>query len=156
MESVPLPQLIEEAYQEAQKYQPVKSAQLRYNVGDQPIAVPGDRASLKHAVAEVMLNALQANPNNPRIAVRMQSETDSKGAGWVHIELQDNGTGFTPDAAKKVPEPFYTTRNVGLEHAWTLRPNLLLTSRFGLDRYYQNEQPQAIDPAQFRQLADGK
>ena len=32
-----------------------------------------------------------------------------------------------------------TTRNVGLEHAWTLRPNLLLTSRFGLDRYYQNE-----------------
>ena len=114
MESVPLPQLIEEAYQEAQKYQPVKSAQLRYNVGDQPIAVPGDRASLKHAVAEVMLNALQANPNNPRIAVRMQSETDSKGAGWVHIELQDNGAGFTPDAAKKVPEPFYTTRNVGL------------------------------------------
>ncbi len=114
MESVPLPQLIEEAYQEAQKYQPVKSAQLRYNVGDQPIAVPGDRASLKHAVAEVMLNALQANPNNPRIAVRMQSETDSKGAGWVHIELQDNGAGFTADAAKKVPEPFYTTRNVGL------------------------------------------
>ena len=42
-----------------------------------------------------------------------------------------------------------TTRNVGLEHAWTLRPNLLLTSRFGLDRYFQNEQPQAIDPAQF-------
>ncbi len=42
-----------------------------------------------------------------------------------------------------------TTRNVGLEHTWTLRPNLLLTSRFGLDRYYQNEQPQAIDPAQF-------
>jgi hypothetical protein len=42
-----------------------------------------------------------------------------------------------------------TTRNVGLEHVWTLRPNLLLTSRFGLDRYFQNEQPQAIDPAQF-------
>jgi len=52
-----------------------------------------------------MLNALQANPINPRIAVRMQSETDSKGAGWVHIEFQDNGTGFTADAAKKVPEP---------------------------------------------------
>jgi signal transduction histidine kinase len=114
LESVPLPQLIEEAYQEAQKYQPVKSAQLRYNVGDKAIVIPGDRASLKHAVAEVMLNALQANPNNPRIAVQMQSEVDSRGAGWVHIEFQDNGAGFTPDAAKKVPEPFYTTRNVGL------------------------------------------
>jgi signal transduction histidine kinase len=109
-----LPQLIEEAYQEAQKYQPVNSAQLRYNVGDEPIVVAGDRASLKHAVAEVMLNALQANPNNPRIAVRMQSETDNKGVSWVHIEFQDNGAGFTPDAAQKVPEPFFTTRNVGL------------------------------------------
>jgi hypothetical protein len=42
-----------------------------------------------------------------------------------------------------------TTRNVALEHTWALRPTLLLTSRFGLDRYYQNEQPQAVDPAQF-------
>jgi hypothetical protein len=42
-----------------------------------------------------------------------------------------------------------TTRNVALEHTWSLRPNLLLTSRFGLDRYYQNETPQSVDPAQF-------
>jgi hypothetical protein len=42
-----------------------------------------------------------------------------------------------------------TTRNVALEHTWTLSPHLLLTSRFGLDRYYQNETPQTIDPAQF-------
>src|SRR5437660_1070417 len=42
-----------------------------------------------------------------------------------------------------------TTRNVALEHTWSLSPTLLLTSRFGLERYYQNEQPQAIDPAQF-------
>src|SRR5450755_4070183 len=42
-----------------------------------------------------------------------------------------------------------TTRNVALEHTWSLRPNLLLTSRFGLERYFQNEQPQAVDPAQF-------
>ena len=83
-------------------------------MGDQPIVVAGDRASLKHALAEVMLNALQANPTNPRIAVQMQSEIDSNGAAWVHIEFQDNGAGFTPDAAQKVPEAFYTTRNVGL------------------------------------------
>ena len=42
-----------------------------------------------------------------------------------------------------------TTRNVALEHTWSLRPNLLLTSRFGLERYYQNETPQAVDPAEF-------
>jgi hypothetical protein len=42
-----------------------------------------------------------------------------------------------------------TTRNVALEHTWTLSSHLLLTSRFGLERYYQNETPQTIDPAQF-------
>ncbi len=41
------------------------------------------------------------------------------------------------------------TRNVALEHTWSLRPNLLLTSRFGLERYFQNETPQTVDPAQF-------
>jgi hypothetical protein len=42
-----------------------------------------------------------------------------------------------------------TTRNVALEHTWAIRPNLLLTSRFGLERYYQNESPQAFDPTEF-------
>jgi hypothetical protein len=42
-----------------------------------------------------------------------------------------------------------TTRNVVLEHTWSLSPNLLLTSRLGLERYYQNETPQTVDPTQF-------
>jgi hypothetical protein len=42
-----------------------------------------------------------------------------------------------------------TTRNAVLEHTWSLSPNLLLTSRFGLERYYQNETPQVVDPTQF-------
>ena len=42
-----------------------------------------------------------------------------------------------------------TTRNVALEHTWAIRPNLLLTSRFGLERYYQNESPQTFDPTEF-------
>jgi Carboxypeptidase regulatory-like domain len=46
-------------------------------------------------------------------------------------------------------ETHMTTRNVSLEHTWSIRPNLLLTSRFGLERYYQNETPQAIDPTEF-------
>jgi carboxypeptidase family protein/TonB-dependent receptor-like protein len=42
-----------------------------------------------------------------------------------------------------------TTRNVALEHTWSLSSHLLLTSRFGVERYYQNQTPQVVDPAQF-------
>ena len=69
-EAFPLAPLIEEAYQEACKHQPAKAAQLKYETPGKPIVMTGDRAALKHALAEVMLNALQANPADPKIGVR--------------------------------------------------------------------------------------
>ncbi|MGA1236707.1 MAG: ATP-binding protein [Limisphaerales bacterium] len=113
-EPVQLDTLIEEAYHEAQKYQPVKAAQLKLNASRESAPLEGDRASLRHAIAEILLNALQANPNKPRIEIDVEHETDRNGLGWIHLEFRDNGVGFTPEAARRVPEPFFTTRNVGL------------------------------------------
>jgi signal transduction histidine kinase len=110
----PLAPLVDEAYQEALKYQPNKSAQLKHNLDKKTPQIEGDRSSLKHALAEIMLNALQANPNGARINVEAQLDTERNGSEWVHLEIRDNGAGFTPEAARRVPEPFFTTRNVGL------------------------------------------
>ena len=60
--------LIEEAYQEARKHQPADATRLQFESGGEPIMVTGDRAALKHALAEIMLNALQANPKEPKSA----------------------------------------------------------------------------------------
>src|SRR5207248_2083166 len=105
-DAFPAETLIEEAYQEARKYQPVKSAQLKYESGSTPIVLTGDRPALKHALAEVMLNALQANPSEPKIGVRLNTEAASNGRPGLQIEVQDNGTGFTPEAAQKAAAPF--------------------------------------------------
>ncbi len=113
-ESFPLAPLIDEAYQEACKYQPAKSAQLRYEQPAKPIVVSGDRAALKHAFTEVILNALQANPTDPKIGVRLHASANGNQGGMLQIEVQDNGAGFPPDVLKKAPAPFFTTRNVGL------------------------------------------
>jgi len=113
-EPLPLAQLLEDAFQEAQKYQPLKSANLKMDKRDQPIILAGDRAALKHAMAEVMLNALQANPSNAKVEVRTHLDSGERGSHWVHIDIVDNGPGFSAEALKKVPEPFFTTRNVGL------------------------------------------
>src|SRR6185312_8978106 len=88
-EAFPMNPLIEEAYEEARKHQPVKTAQLKYEDEAKPVVMTGDRAALKHALTEVILNALQANPSDPKIGVRLHA--DSNGSGTVHdvqIEVQ--------------------------------------------------------------------
>lgn len=42
-----------------------------------------------------------------------------------------------------------TTRNIVLEHTWTLSSRFLLTNRVGVDRYYQVGTSKRVDPTQF-------
>ena len=125
--------LIEDAYQEARKHQPAEAAQLKCENGGKPIVITGDRAALKHALAEIMLNALQANPKTPTIGVRLQTGTNSEGRQDVQIEVQDNGAGFTAETVGKVPSPFFTTRNVGLGLGLTVSQKIIETHRGRLE-----------------------
>ncbi len=112
-ESFAVEKLVEEAYQEARRQQPVEGAKMKLENGGKIYNFTGDRAALKHALAEIILNALQANLKTPHIGVRLQAN-GSNGDRALSIEVQDTGEGFSPEAAKRVPAPFYTTRNVGL------------------------------------------
>jgi signal transduction histidine kinase/CheY-like chemotaxis protein len=126
-EAFAVEKLIEDAYQEARKHQSVDSAQLNYENGGKPIIITGDRAALKHAFSEIMLNALQANPKAPTVDVRMHTEPGSEGGQDLQIEVQDSGTGFTNETAQKVPSPFFTTRNVGLGLGLTVSRKIIET-----------------------------
>jgi signal transduction histidine kinase len=112
--AIPLKQVVEEAFQEALKHQSAKSAKLKLDEGDQAVILNGDRAALRHALAEIVLNAIQANPAEARVTTRLSTETDAAGARWAHVEIQDTGTGFTPEAAEKATQAFFTTRTIGL------------------------------------------
>jgi signal transduction histidine kinase/DNA-binding NarL/FixJ family response regulator len=113
-EAFPLEPLIEEAFEEAKKYQPVRTSRLTYDNGVQPVIVAGDRAALKHAFTEVLINALQANPADAKIGVRAHPDLEGNGSRAIRIEVQDNGPGFTSELMDRPLEPFFTTRNVGL------------------------------------------
>ncbi|HET7624360.1 MAG TPA: ATP-binding protein [Verrucomicrobiae bacterium] len=126
-EAFPLSPLIEEAYQEARKHQPVKSAEFKYEDKERPFVVTGDRAALKHALTEVILNALQANPKDPKIGVRLHEHSNGNGVPGLEIEVQDNGSGFTNEAAQNAPSPFFTTRNVGLGLGLTVSRKIIET-----------------------------
>lgn len=113
-ETFPVAPLLEEAYQEACKNLPAKPAKLVLEGGQNPVVISGDRKALLHAFSEVMLNALQANPADPKLAVELHAEPGGNGKSGLEVEVRDNGSGFTADAAQKAFEPFFTTRNVGL------------------------------------------
>jgi len=114
VESVPVKQLIEEAFREARTYHPSTTVVLQYEAAGEPLNLTCDRQGLQHAFAEIILNALQACNASCQVQVRARTETDSSGSRWARIEVQDSGSGFSAEAADKAAEPFFTTRKVGL------------------------------------------
>jgi len=105
--------LIVDAFHEAHTYHRGKKvAQLSFNKQAAPWKLKADPKALRHAFSEIMLNALQANPDNPTVSVNLE---ESKGAHHVlTVEVRDSGKGFTMETAEHAAEPFFSTRNVGL------------------------------------------
>jgi signal transduction histidine kinase/CheY-like chemotaxis protein len=132
-QAFPVEKLIQEAYQEARKHQATETTQLQYENGGKPVVITGDRAALKHAFAEIMLNALQANPKKPTVGVHLSTASNKDGRQDLQIEIEDNGSGFTAETAQKVPSPFFTTRNVGLGLGLTVSRKIIETHRGKLE-----------------------
>jgi signal transduction histidine kinase len=106
--------LIAEAFRDAYSYH--KGAPpSAHEIGKpgEPWTISGDHKALRHAFSEIILNALQSNPNDPNVAVSL----DNPGAGEpavLNVEVRDAGTGFSPEVANRAVEPFFSTRSVGL------------------------------------------
>ena len=80
-----------------------------------------------------MLNALQANLKDPKIQARLQMISDHANSPNLEIEIEDNGEGFTSEAAQKAPAPFFTTRNVGLGLGLTVSRKIIESHRGRLE-----------------------
>ena len=145
-ESFPLGPLVQDAFREAKVLQPVKSALLRYDDGNQPSIISGDRAALKHAFVEVFLNALQANSTDARVDVRLKTDQgfNARGRRMTQVEVEDNGSGFTPDALSKAPAPFFTTRTVGLGLGLTVASAILETHQGKLEIFSAPDHPHGV------------
>ena len=115
VDKIRISELIVEALREAHLYHTGKIVTPNFKTSEEPWMVAGDYKALKHAFSEVMLNALQANPKDPNVSVRMTEDPDGpEGYTLLNVEVRDTGSGFSPETADKAQDPFYSTRNVGL------------------------------------------
>jgi len=133
-ESIPLAPLLEDAYQEACRHPSVKGAsKLRYEAPLKSVVLKGDRLALKHAFAEVMLNALQANKDDPKVNVRLKGQSNGEAPQRLQIEVEDNGSGFTPDAAQNGTKAFFTLRTPGVGLGLTVTQKIIENHRGKLE-----------------------
>lgn len=70
-----------------------------------------DRQQLKQAVINLIINAVDALQESE--GEKWVSLKNYKNAGYVYIEIQDNGPGMSPGVQKQAFEPFYTTKAHG-------------------------------------------
>jgi signal transduction histidine kinase len=131
-ESFGVESVLEEAFQEARKYLPAKNTNLTVESPVKQLKMKGDRAAMKLALTEILLNAIQANPAEPKLCVRLGTHVNGSGPALL-IEVQDNGPGFSPDLLNKVSLPFFTTRVVGLGLGLTVSRKIIETHQGKLE-----------------------
>lgn len=113
IDQVELTSVIEEAFDEALgRIGDDANAGVDIKGADE-LKIAGERAGLKQVFSEILLNSLQASPEDRRIEVHCCS-LDRDGAAWVELEFVDQGDGFGDEPLKRGLDPFYSGRSVGL------------------------------------------
>jgi two-component system, NtrC family, sensor kinase len=82
---------------------------VRLSLSEHASSVMIDESSMRGALMNVILNAIEAMPNGGRLSVTSDRTDDT-----LRLEIVDTGRGISEEEAKDIFEPFYTTKEKGL------------------------------------------
>ena len=85
------------------------NVEVRLSMDDQAAEGMFDDASMRGALMNLILNAIEVMPQGGTLSVNTDRTSDS-----LRLEIADTGRGIAADEAKKIFEPFYTTKTNGL------------------------------------------
>lgn len=69
-----------------------------------------DRSQIEQVLINLVMNAVQAQPDGGRVQVGVAAAPDGRG---VQLTVADTGPGMDPEQIASIFEPFYTTKSAG-------------------------------------------
>lgn len=100
--------LIEEAVLLSEGQLHKRSGTVHVDIAEDLIPIVGNRTQIIQVVLNLINNAFQASPENPRVEIRA-GMLDT----MVHIDISDNGSGVPENIQDRIFEPFFSTKAEG-------------------------------------------
>jgi len=83
----------------------------QYGTDLPPIRI--DREQMKQAFLNILLNAIEATPENGKVTVMTRSFVKPGGQPYIQIEVSDTGCGIAAEHLEEIFNPFFTTKKMG-------------------------------------------
>jgi len=90
-----------------------KNLKITRNLGEHLPFIQVDKDQIKQVFLNILLNAVQATPENGEITIVTRSFAKSPGETFLQIEVKDTGPGIPAQELELIFTPFYTTKTQG-------------------------------------------
>jgi len=104
-----LTQLVNDVLELLRPQLTANNVEVRLSLDPQPAYALLDQSSLRGALMNLMLNAIEAMKEGGTLSITIEHNSES-----LKLEIADTGHGINEEEAKKIFEPFYTTKEQGL------------------------------------------
>jgi PAS domain S-box-containing protein len=96
------------------------SLQLIFEIPSNLWPVDADDGQLSRAIQNLVINAVQASPSKERIIIKAENfrvlhdiSPQLDAGNYIHVSIQDFGTGISPDFLPRIFDPYFTTKKQG-------------------------------------------
>ena len=101
-------ELLRETCALSKSFREKRNIDLSLDLTETPIRISGDRGKLKQVLLNLIKNGLEAMESQGTLRVRTLKNGDQ-----AEIQVEDTGSGMSPEVLDKIFDPFFTTKSGG-------------------------------------------